>query len=182
LPTLSEAGACTEVHHIDEHGRDAGVVYAEMESCTHERDHIVRVDAFRQIYPEGNGYRYEKGGLCEDIREITCEKIRQFHKNHYQPRNLRIAVYGQVNSYDLLQLISKFESSIIQYVPSLSDTFLRPWFSNLPESTLTKSITKICEIPGKMGDPAYIFISIIGPFWYDLSARKELKPIAMTTY
>jgi Zn-dependent M16 (insulinase) family peptidase len=173
LPTLTEAAFCTEVHHIDETGHDAGIVYAEMEANTFTKGHIVRLDAYRQIYPEGNGYRYEKGGICKDIRCLSNEKIRKFHKTMYQPKSLRIAITGQIDLKNLFQVMSRFEDSILNYVPSISARFVRSW-DRVPEPVLNKNITKICEFPGSDGDLGYVFIAVFGPDINDVLGSKYI--------
>src|SRR5437764_10101163 len=76
LPTLTDAGCYTEVHHIDGDGQDAGlvilsqlttsryshassVVYSEMQGVQNTASEIMDLKARRLLYPENIGYRYE---------------------------------------------------------------------------------------------------------------------------
>ena len=52
----------TEVHHINEDGEDAGVVYSEMQDCEHTGSNLTHRALMKALYPEGCGYRSEVGG------------------------------------------------------------------------------------------------------------------------
>lgn len=52
----------TEVHHVNEDGEDAGVVYSEMEDCEHTGSNLTHRALMHALYPEGCGYRSEVGG------------------------------------------------------------------------------------------------------------------------
>jgi Zn-dependent M16 (insulinase) family peptidase len=162
LPSLTDAAFSTEVHHIDETGHNAAIVYSEMEADTFTRYYIVRLDAYRQIYPEGNGYRYEKGSICKDIRHLTNQKVQQFRKTMYQTKSLRIVITGETDHKNLFRVISKFEDSILRYVASYAAPFVRPWSSHVPDPILNRSITNICEFPWLHGDLGYVYIALLG--------------------
>ena len=61
----------TEVHHITEEGKDAGVVYSEMQSVENTGSNKVYLEMLRNIYPFDSGYRFETGGILENIRTST---------------------------------------------------------------------------------------------------------------
>jgi Zn-dependent M16 (insulinase) family peptidase len=143
-----------------------------MQSCTFERDYIVRLDAFRGIYPEGNGRRYEKGGQPKEIRHAKLDEIKQFHQRYYQPKKLRIFITGQIDYSQLFKVLSKFEDNITAHVPSINDKFDRPWGENTPPAMLTEDIIKTCEFPAVKGSRGYVFIAILGPLIEDIVTSK----------
>lgn len=79
VPTLTDQGCYTEVWHIDGSGHDAGVVYSEMQGVQNNQTELMELAARRTLYPEGDGFRYETGGMMENLRVLTADRIRMFH-------------------------------------------------------------------------------------------------------
>jgi Zn-dependent M16 (insulinase) family peptidase len=125
LPTLTEEACYTEVHHIDGDGNDAGVVYSEMQGIQNTGSDILDVRARQLLYPENVGFRYETGGLMENLRVLTPERIRKFHKDMYQPKNLCLVLIGEINQKDLLEILDNFEAGIIDDIPAPDAPFKR---------------------------------------------------------
>ena len=88
LPTITDAACVTEVHHIDGEGNDAGVVYSEMQAVENTASELMELRSKRIIYEEGIGFRYETGGMMEPLRVLSPDRIRDFHREMYQPKNL----------------------------------------------------------------------------------------------
>jgi Zn-dependent M16 (insulinase) family peptidase len=119
LPTITDEGCYTEVHHIDGEGNDAGVVYSEMQALQYSSNELMDLRARRLLYPENIGFRYETGGMMEALRVLTAERIREFHKEMYQPRNMAVIIVGEVDHQNLLEILDEFEDSIKDDVPPL---------------------------------------------------------------
>src|SRR6195952_5118254 len=103
LPTLTDAGCTTEVHHIDGNGNDAGVVYSEMQGVQNTASELIELETKRILYPAGVGFRYETGGMLEQLRVLTADRIREFHREMYQPKNLCLVLVGEIDEPNLLQ-------------------------------------------------------------------------------
>lgn len=125
LPTLTDEGCYTEVHHVDGEGNDAGVVYSEMQGVQNNAGEIMDIRARRLLYPENVGFRYETGGLMENLRVLTAERIREFHKEMYQPKNLCLALVGEIDQDHLLQILDDFEDGILADIPPPNAPFKR---------------------------------------------------------
>jgi Zn-dependent M16 (insulinase) family peptidase len=125
LPTLTDEGCYTEVHHVDGEGNDAGVVYSEMQGIQNTGGELMDLQARRLLYPEGIGYRYETGGMMEQLRVLTADRIRAFHKEMYQPKNLCLVLVGEVDHDNLLDILDDFESSILDDIPPPEAPFKR---------------------------------------------------------
>jgi Zn-dependent M16 (insulinase) family peptidase len=123
FPTLTDAGCTTEVWHIDGEGQDAGVVYSEMQGVQNTQETLMNEKAVKMLYPDGIGFRYETGGMMEALRVLTADRIRQFHREMYQPKNLCVIIVGEVDHEDLLNVLDKFEDGIVGHVPELD----APW-------------------------------------------------------
>lgn len=125
LPVITDDAIVTEVWHVDGEGNDAGVVYSEMQAVQFCSSEILDLKARRLMYPEDVGFRYETGGMTDALRVLTPERIRQFHHDMYQPRNLCLVIVGETNHHDLLRILDEFEESIKDDIPLPTASFKR---------------------------------------------------------
>jgi Zn-dependent M16 (insulinase) family peptidase len=163
VPTLTDAACYTEVHHVDGTGHDAGVVYSEMQGVQNTQSELMELQAKRLLYPEDNGFRYETGGMMEALRVLTADRIRHFHKEMYQPKNLRVILIGEIDHHELLQILEKFEDGILEDVPKPEAPFKRPWVDSRRAPPLEESIIKTVEFPEEDESAGEISIAFFGP-------------------
>jgi Zn-dependent M16 (insulinase) family peptidase len=163
LPTLTDAGCYTEVHHVDGDGHDAGVVYSEMQGVQNTQEEIMDLRTKRLLYPEGVGFRYETGGMMEQLRVLTAERIRQFHRDMYQPKNLCLIIVGEVDHDDMLKTLDTFEESILLDIPKPDAPFKRPWVESEQPPPLKDTIADIIYFPEEDESSGEISISFFGP-------------------
>ena len=180
LPTLSDAACYTEVHHIDGSGHDAGVVYSEMQGRENTVYDLMDLKMKRQLYPKDVGLRYEVGGLMENLRVLTNQRIRTFHKEMYQPKNLCVAVVGDIDDEKLLQVLAEFEESISGLVPRLDEPFKRPWEKSGTAPAISKSIRETIEFPEADESVGQIQINYLGPHYNEFVETAALY--IFTTY
>jgi Zn-dependent M16 (insulinase) family peptidase len=162
-PTLTDAGCYTEVHHVDGAGNDAGVVYSEMQGVQNNSSELIDLQARRLLYPEGVGFRYETGGMMEQLRILTADRIRDFHREMYQPKNLCLVIIGEVDHVDLLDKLEYFESTILDVIPSPDASFKRPWVESKRAPPLEKSVVHTVEFPEEDEESGEIEIRFLGP-------------------
>ncbi|CAG8970962.1 hypothetical protein HYALB_00000943 [Hymenoscyphus albidus] len=163
LPTLTDEGCYTEVHHIDGEGNDAGVVYSEMQGVQNTGGEIMDIRARRLLYPENVGFRYETGGLMENLRVLTADRIRAFHKEMYQPKNLCLVLVGEIDQDELLQILEEFEDSIIDDIPAPDAPFKRPWVDSPQPPALKETIVEAVTFPEEDETMGEISIGMFGP-------------------
>lgn len=163
VPTLTDEGCYTEVHHIGADGKDAGVVYSEMQGVQNNQGELMELRTKRLLYPEGNGFRYETGGMMEQLRVLTADRIREFHKAMYQPKNMCLVLTGEVDHEDLLHILDGFEDTVIDEVPNLNDRFTRPWVDSKPTPPLTKTTVETVKFPEEDESMGEILVSFLGP-------------------
>ncbi|PQE32018.1 peptidase m16 inactive domain-containing protein [Rutstroemia sp. NJR-2017a WRK4] len=163
LPTLTEEACYTEVHHIDGDGNDAGVVYSEMQGIQNTGSDILDVRARQLLYPENVGFRYETGGLMENLRVLTTERIRKFHRDMYQPKNLCLVLIGEINQKELLEILDNFEAGIINDIPAPDAPFKRPWIDSPQPPALKESIVEVVHFPEEDESMGEIWIGMFGP-------------------
>ena len=163
VPTLTDAGCYTEVHHVDGEGHDAGVVYSEMQGVQNNQGELMELQSKRLLYPEGIGFRYETGGMMEQLRVLTANRIRQFHRDMYQPKNLCVVVIGEVDHENLLAILDRFEGTILDDIPKPDAPFKRPWVESKPTPTLKESSRATVDFPEEDEETGEILISYFGP-------------------
>ncbi|KAF2016044.1 zinc metalloprotease-like protein [Aaosphaeria arxii CBS 175.79] len=179
VPTLTDAGCYTEVHHVDGKGYDAGVVYSEMQGRENLQGDLMDLQMRRLLYAEGDGYRYETGGMTPALRVLTAERIRQFHRDMYQPKNIRLVLIGEVDHPQLLDILDKFENEIIDKVPSFDAPFQRPWVDSKRTQPLSKTTIDTIEFPEEDESTGEVQIAFLGPEANDDKAETALNTILM---
>ena len=148
FPTITDAAFLTEIHHITEEGDDAGVVYCEMQARENEAEDRMDFALRRACYPDPKcGYRSETGGRLEELRDITAQRIRDYHKAYYRADNLAVLVTGQVPIKALLE-------SLRPTVESCKALNLKPFPQPFGEKVQLpkENIKKEIEFPGEDED------------------------------
>ncbi|KAM0361911.1 hypothetical protein ACHAO7_011818 [Fusarium culmorum] len=162
-PSITDEAIVTEVWHIDGEGKDAGVVYCEIQDKQSRGPNIVKREAHRLLYPDNVGFHYEVGGMADALRDVTPERIRQFHKDMYQPRNMCLVLVGEVEKDKLLQILEGFEESIKDDVPSLDSPFKRPWIDSFQPAKINEVKTATVEFPGEDESFGAVLVCFFGP-------------------
>jgi Zn-dependent M16 (insulinase) family peptidase len=175
-PTLTDAGCYTEVHHIDGTGNDAGVVYSEMQGVQHNSSELIDLRARRLLYPESVGFRYETGGMMEQLRVLTAQRIRDFHRELYQPKNLCLVITGEVHHENMLEILDQFERTIFDVIPSPETPFKRPWVESGQVPPLQKSFVETVNFPEGDESSGVVEIRFLGPSCTDLLQSRYHSP------
>ncbi|KAF2733728.1 zinc metalloprotease-like protein [Polyplosphaeria fusca] len=179
VPTLTDSGCYTEVHHVDGNGYDAGVVYSEMQGRENLQGDLMDLQMRRLLYPDGDGFRYETGGMTKALRVLTADRIRQFHQDMYQPKNVRVILIGEVDHSNLLDILDSFEDGIVDKVPSYDAPFKRPWVESKRTPALNKTIVDVVEFPEEDESMGEIQIGFLGPEAIDDKAETALNALLM---
>lgn len=163
VPTITDAACLTEVHHINGEGNDAGVVYSEMQGVENTSQELMDLRAKRLLYPENVGFRYETGGMTEALRKLGTERIRSFHKEMYQPRNMCLVIVGEVDEDNLLQILDEFEQSIEHDIPPQDAPFKRPWVDSAQPPALKETVVETVEFPEDDESTGEVVVGFFGP-------------------
>ena len=127
----------------------------------------------RLLYPEGVGFRYETGGMMEQLRVLTADHIREFHQKLYQPKNLALILVGEIDQNNLLSILDDFEEKILQDIPRPDAPFKRPWTESKQAPPLVKSSLEVVEFPEEDESTGEIMISFLGPSCNDVLYSKQ---------
>lgn len=163
VPTMTDEACYTEVYHIDPEAKDAGVVFSEMQAIQYTSDELLNLHARRLIYPENIGFRYETGGMMEALRVLTPNRIREFHGEMYQPRNLCLVITGEVNHEELIGIVDGFEESIRDKIPPLDSPYKRPWIDSDQPPPLKKTVLDTIEFPEEDESTGGLVVVFLGP-------------------
>lgn len=111
--------------------------------------------AFREsLYPEDHPYFYSPRGTLETIPTITVEDLRAFHRDHYGPKNLVIAVVGAVRAPEVVELITRVMGDWSN--PEQRDE------PNMPDVTSPDEvIRRMVHVPGKTQSD--VMLGVVGP-------------------
>ncbi|KAL6716443.1 hypothetical protein ACLMJK_006010 [Lecanora helva] len=166
-PLLSDASCYTEVHHINGEGNDAGVVYSEMQDGENSADLLMFSKLKKLLYKEGVGFRYDTFGIMSSLRALTAARIREYHREMYQPKNLCVVVIGEIEHESLLSILCTFEDTILETIPNPEASFHRPWIDSKKVLPLEDSITEVIEFPEEDESSGQITISFLGAPYSD---------------
>lgn len=162
-PTLTDEACLTEVYHVDpEDLTDKGVVYSEMDAIESQNWFVTMLEKQRLMFKEGSGYRSETGGLTPNLRQLTNEDIRNFHKQSYSPDNLCLIISGNIPEGELLDIVQSWDDSLPTFE---SDSRKRPFLdseaSQIPE-TLAERCESAVEFPELDESQGELLFSWIG--------------------
>ncbi|XP_023238185.1 uncharacterized protein C05D11.1-like [Centruroides sculpturatus] len=145
-PLLTDEAFVTEIHHINGEGKDAGVLYCEMEYYENCSGNQCYREMYKEVYPGKCGYKSEEGGRLKNLRESTTnEKVKEYHRQFYRIENLCITITGKLNVSDVFKALSPIEEKIIQ--KGRLPEFIRPWQSPIPPLTkpVVKTVPYLCD-------------------------------------
>ncbi|XP_067141202.1 uncharacterized protein C05D11.1-like [Centruroides vittatus] len=145
-PLLTDEAFITEVHHINGEGKDAGVLYCEMEFFENLDCSQCYLEMLREAYPGKCGYKSEEGGRLKNLRESTTnEKVKEYHCQFYRTENLCITIIGKINVSDLFKALSPVEERIIK--KGRLPEFIRPWQNPVPPlpKPVVKTVPYLCD-------------------------------------
>lgn len=64
------------------------------------------------LYASKSGYSSETGGLMSELRHLTNEQIKEFHKKMYRPDNLCVIITGSIDQDELLGIMTEFDNEL----------------------------------------------------------------------
>lgn len=159
-PTITDEACLTEVYHIDGKGKEKGVVFSEMQGIESQSWFITYMKLMKTLYAATSGYSSETGGLTSELRKLTNDKIRDFHKSMYRPDNLCVVITGSVEQNELLNIMTEFDDTLNE----LSLTPLkRPFLDSPHDLPLTQDIVKTVEFPDEDESMGELMLGWIGP-------------------
>lgn len=99
----------------------------------------------------------------EQLRVLTADRIREFHREMYQPKNLCLVLIGEIDHEELLQILDDFEPTVLKEVPAMDAPFKRPWVDSRRTPPLEKTIVDTVKFPEDDESMGEILIGFLGP-------------------
>ncbi|CCC69485.1 hypothetical protein NCAS_0C04950 [Naumovozyma castellii] len=181
FPTLTDDACTTEVYHVDpEDLSDKGVVFSEMEAIESQSWFVTMLEKQRLMFPRGSGYRSETGGLTNNLRDLTNEEIKEFHKANYSSDNLCLIICGNVPESELLEIVQNWDNSLPDKdLTRKKRPFLDSVDFQIPKNRaeLVESTVEFPELDESQGE---ILLSWIGESY--LSFRDDLAVSMLLDY
>lgn len=60
---------------------------------------------YETLYPDGHPYHYSLRGTLETVPRLSIDAMRDFHRKHFGPRGMVIAVVGAVNTQEAIDIL-----------------------------------------------------------------------------
>lgn len=75
---------------------------------------LLSLEMMKLVYPGNSSYSVETGGKLKNLREITMQDIREYHKKYYRPENFQLTITGQIRPHELFEALDKIETKILK--------------------------------------------------------------------
>ena len=83
-----------------------GIVFNEMKGSYSDHNSVLAEWSYRSLFPDNN-YRFDSGGMPDEIKKLTYDEFTEFHRRCYHPSNCRIFLYGSIDTEKQLDFIQK---------------------------------------------------------------------------
>ncbi|KAJ2747241.1 hypothetical protein GGI20_000666 [Coemansia sp. BCRC 34301] len=93
-PLIQDTHFATEVYHVDQDGRQQGVVLSEMSDFAYRESAVRSLNLRQLIFPPSSTYAWECGGLPQSIASLSIDEIIDYHKEFYSYSNLTLILVG----------------------------------------------------------------------------------------
>ncbi|KAJ2086706.1 hypothetical protein IW140_001530 [Coemansia sp. RSA 1813] len=93
-PLIQDSHFATEVYHVDQDGRQQGVVLSEMSEFSYREPSVRSLSLRRMLYPPSSTYAWESGGLLQEIEVLTTHEVEEYHKEFYNYQSLTLLLVG----------------------------------------------------------------------------------------
>ncbi len=112
-----------------------GIVFNEMKGSYSDHNSVLAEWSYRSLFPDNN-YKYDSGGMPDEIRKLTYQEFLDFHKIYYHPSNCRIFLYGSIDTEKQLEYIQE------NFLKSFSKPEIQPREISLQKKINPVSVTK----------------------------------------
>ncbi len=104
-----------------------GIVYNEMKGAFSDPDARVDSCSSRLLFPD-TIYRFESGGLPEEIPNLDYEAFSAYYRAHYHPANAYVFLYGDIPTEEMLTFLDAQLGDLpTSSPPAVSDPVQPKW-------------------------------------------------------
>lgn len=101
---FEQEGIRYELNSPEDELKYNGVVYNEMKGNYSTPNAILNRAVYQSLFPD-TSYKYESGGLPEEIPNLTYDELIKTYKENYAPSNSYFYLYGKMNIEKILKFI-----------------------------------------------------------------------------
>ena len=94
------------------------------------------------MFPGNSSYEMRTGGRLKNLRESTTnQKVRDYHKKYYQPKNLQLLITGTIDTLDVFKALDPVEKKLVAKGP-YPELEPKPFSTHYPVLTEDININK----------------------------------------
>jgi Zn-dependent M16 (insulinase) family peptidase len=142
-----------------------GIVYNEMKGNYSMPDRILNKSIEQSLFPD-TSYKFESGGLPEDMPTLTHEELVKTYNDNYHPSNSYFYLYGKMDVEKTLKFIGEKYLNNFDKKEVKTDLQLQKPFAQRVEKTVEYSIPKGAPTDNK----TYLSLNYV----IDKSTNKEM--------
>lgn len=162
---FKQEGIRYELNSPDDNLTYNGVVYNEMKGDYSSPDWILHKSIEQSLFPD-TSYKFESGGLPEEMPNLTYDKLVKTYNENYNPANSYFYLYGKMDIDKELKFIGD------KYLNNFEKKEVTPELRI--QTPFTKRAEKIVEYSTSKGEPTdnktYLSLNYV----IDKSSNKEL--------
>ncbi|KAJ2787422.1 hypothetical protein GGI15_000724 [Coemansia interrupta] len=120
-PIIQDNHFATEVYHVDQEGRQQGVVLSEMSDYSYKEESVRSLSLERMLYQESSTYAWEQGGLPQVIETLTRDEVVRYHAENYSYSNATLFLVGAFDEHpvSIFEALDKVDADICASPPPL---------------------------------------------------------------
>ncbi|KAJ2388550.1 hypothetical protein GGI05_003760, partial [Coemansia sp. RSA 2603] len=109
------------VYHVDQDGRQQGVVLSEMSDYSYKEESVRLLSLEQMLYQESSTYAWEQGGLPQVIETLTRDEVIRYHTENYRYSNATLFLVGAFDEYPvpIFEALDKVDADICTSLPPL---------------------------------------------------------------
>ncbi|KAJ1995088.1 hypothetical protein GGI25_001317 [Coemansia spiralis] len=127
-PLIQDNHFATEVYHVDQDGRQQGVLLSEMSEFSYKEASVRSLSLRQMLYPSSSTYAWESGGLLQSIEVLTTKEVEEYHKEFYNYQNLTLLLVGAYDKHPdaIFNVLAGLDSEIAASPPAPKRTMPPP--------------------------------------------------------
>ncbi|KAJ1724290.1 hypothetical protein LPJ53_001442 [Coemansia erecta] len=118
-PIIQDNHFATEVYHVDQEGRQQGVVLSEMSDYSYKEESVRSLSLEQMLYQESSTYAWEQGGLPQVIETLTRDEVVRYHAHNYRYSNATLFLIGAFDKLPvpIFEALDKVDADICASPP-----------------------------------------------------------------
>ncbi|SSD60544.1 uncharacterized protein SCODWIG_02305 [Saccharomycodes ludwigii] len=156
-PTLTDEAFYTAIHHIDPDSlEDKGSFYELLQHLESQGWFCMNSAKRDLIFDDNSKYELKTNSLTKNLRNLTNDTVRKFHKEMYSSDNICLLITGNVPEQELLDIVTNFDNKLPEikikkrqpFVDTAAAATLIPRFNGTTAKEATVELPELDESLG----------------------------------